>query len=412
MIFYDNQDKTRLGFIIEYKRSSLNRQDSLAINRFLMDEEGKQICDFKTYQKLQAGLPIRNDDVYDLLLEKFGYSATDIFASLNIVDQLGRDLIAPVNSMNETAIKLSCLQAERDLKQIKNILLVEDFIKLITTIKKGYLEDKFISEFEFHELSNGLKFMKKDMQALFLHLMYQYVAHLKRGIKEINEFVEENKIKDFNEIFLRIDYCEYLLLNRKRFEALEGFERVLAKAEHENNIACILLMQMEMFNLMDGISNQHYHHYYDEILNMLKKHKDKISMSTKNRLFYGLGMYFYQNEYYKEAFTYLAHCYKNNIDKYFFCYIYCNYMNRKKLIKKLVFNDSYISPIHTQNGIYYEYYRQVALKKSEKTLKHFLLKNIKKTMSESSDYYPIFTGEMVKLCDSSEDYCSIRKWLE
>lgn len=410
MLFYSEELKNRLGLMIEYKRNELLKNDKKwCIKRFIESDKLEPICDFKTYQKLSSGTSIKNDDVYDVLIKKLGYSKYEVQVGLELFDQLGTDLVKPIDFMNDEAIANVCQNYVMKLEKCQNGFLVDELIEVTKLIEVCYMQDKFISEDEYRRMEILYSFIGNDMKAVFLDLMYQYVGRYICKLEEINQFMAKYHLEARNEKFLKIYVCEWHMFNEHIELSKHGNTALLKEFKAENNLHRELLMNMSLFNIYDGICNVEYYFYFDEIKRLLSERDTEISSKIKGKLYSYLGMYFYCNDKFQEAFPCLEHCFLINHEKYRMCYVYCAHMNSFEFIREVKFVDEVVKT-ETNSGLCYEYYRLKVHGASEETLEKYIVNKIRDKTKPKEFMYDIFYKELIFLVNITSHYKYLKEW--
>lgn len=410
MLFYSEELKNRLGLMIEYKRNELLKNDKKwCIKRFIESDKLEPICDFKTYQKLSSGTSIKNDDVYDVLIKKLGYSKYEVQVGLELFDQLGTDLVKPIDFMNDEVIANVCQNYVMKLEKWQNSFLVDELIGVTKLIEVCYMQDKFISEDEYRRLEILYSFIGNDMKAIFLDLMYQYVARFICKLEDINKFMIKYHLDTRNEKFLRIYVCEWHMFNERIELSKQGNIQLLKEYKEEANLHRELLMNLSLFNIYDGICNAEYYFYFNEIKRLLCERDTEISDKVKASLYYTLGMYFYCNDKFIEAFDCLKQSYLINPDKYRVCYVYCNHINTIEFIDDIVFVDN-LNSNNTMEGVCYEYFQLKEHGETIEELEKYIVKRISKVIDERDFFYNIFNRELLTLVKKTRHFKYLKEW--
>lgn len=411
MQYYVTELMKRLGLMIEYKRNERAESDKKwQVGQFLRVNDANMICDWKTYQKIKTGNLISDDILYDELIEALGYSSNGVIDIIQIMDQLGNDLMIPVDYVDVSKIEETCKNTQKKLLEYPNGFLVDDYMLMIDGIVGNYRDGSYISKKEYTKLKGQFDFSNKEIQAILLDLMYQYVARYIGNLNLINELVESYGFEKRTEHFLHLYYCDYLLYNQRENEAKVNLVDLLGHYKAQENTVRELLLNMKLLNVYDGLFNSEYFFYYKDVLLILNERSNEIPKRMLLATKYGLGMYFYCNNYYEEAFINLEFCYKAEISRYFQCYIFCNYINSKKFIKKIFIDKTFIASEDTKNGIYYNYYMLKSGSESLNNLEKYIIKQIKPNIDKKSFYYEIFLDELSCLTDITHHYKLLRIW--
>ena len=412
MRYYSTEIMKRLGIMIEYKRNQYIKTDSRwRIGEFLRVNEDRKICDWKTYKKIKGGSIVFDDIIYDELIEALGYSSSNLTTIIEIFDQLAEDLMVPAEYYDVNKIVSLCENAKTELLKYPNGFLVDDYCLLIKHIVGNYRDGTYLNDEEYSRLKGMYDCSGPEMNAIIIDLMYQYLARYIGDLDLINQFVEanENIIKRHN--FLMSYYCEYLMFNQREEESKIEAIKLRETYVNQENTVRELLMDMFLFNIFDGLFNREYYFYYDDIEKIFERESEvpkRISLAVKCEL----GMYLYCNKLYSQSFNYFKICYSEDINRYYYCYIFCVDINKISFVEDVEVDLKFVSPLKTSKGIYYYYYQQKKLGVSINTLEQYLITRIRPLIDVNSFFYRIFMDELLEFIDKTHHYKLLKVWNE
>lgn len=158
----DETVKYNLGYLIQYYRLKAKKSSSLSKynkQEFIKDFNSKElICSEKTLYNIEHRLPVRNDDVYELLLRNLGFTYKNISNYNAHIEKLESYLYQGILTKKKTYL----LKVDKYLKankDMKNYIIYNEFYQCCEFILNYELYHKYNLDYE-HYLSISSIFSK------------------------------------------------------------------------------------------------------------------------------------------------------------------------------------------------------------------------------------------------------------
>lgn len=409
MELYNDEFKIQLGMMIEAMRVEKEVHDrNWCKTNFIEINEEKPICTWRAYKQMTTGIPLKDDAIYDLLILKLGYDYENSNHVIVFIDQLFIQLEEYVEYCNETKILEISEDSLLYLRSNLHIFMVEDYIECISILTKFYCHDSILNIADIKLMNRLLQLSTSSTQSIILDILSQTMLFSYQNLSELNEFFETHFLKLSKKSYLMVSYNEYLFINKRVEEAITSNNKLLDEFIENGNMSQEILLRAKLYICCNDYINESHKIFFEWLFIHANNGMSKRLLCL---IHYRLGNYFYNRQLYKEAYSNFEKLYKENVNKYYKCYIYCyDISNRMNNGARL---NIYINGRLESYDSHFSYYRYFQLKVKEddkKVLMEYIIKEIRPTINEESLYYPIFLSELISLISSAKEYKYLYYW--
>lgn len=292
-------DKIKLGKIINYYRVNVYKErypDSWSINNFVQGEYGN-ICSSTTLSQIENGVIIKDNDIYDEILNKLGQKYNYEKNLSDIHKAYGEKIIYNFENYKDTAVTS----------------LIKDYIVELNPYKNYIFEKEFIYALEFSLKTVNME-MKSNVNKL-LKLFSIYPASIRILIADrINSYIynfgDSNEKRKSHKVFklyksnsyrLKTNRIYTLLRKKYYYKAMLSLLELQNYYEKENNILGQLRIYSIKLILLEEIGSTEWFNEVDQVLPIFKEHLEKdneqiityihnIAIGCTNRKKYNLAL--------------------------------------------------------------------------------------------------------------------------
>ena len=345
------EDNIKLGKIIKYYRTNdykIANPYTWSINDFISDND-EYICSNTTLSSIENGEIIKDDEIYDSLLQKLNLKynyKNDLSNIHNAYDSL---IIEEFNNFNFDKI---------------NIIL-DEYINILTEYKDFVIENEYIEQLDFirnhaNKLDNSNIELYNNTILKSVELFNIYTDGIKLLLQNILirislkfydtktrvEILNKKDIKSSKSYLIKSIYADYLITISDYYNAFKIILPIIEIYENENNINGIILTLSTKIRLMADTNTVNWIKYAEEAISFIKNNNCDRSIAISSLHYLGLTLYLYKeyNLAY-EVFIYLIEKYNYN-DLFFplqvnvVCFLLEIPVPREVIIKRNPINNS------------------------------------------------------------------------
>ena len=411
-----DEEKSIIGKLIENRRYYKNKEKllendkSFLLTNFIKNENGENILNERTYTKLCKGIVVKNDDIYDILLNKLNASYVKSVKMHSEIQHRMFEMKDAILYENEKLLFQLTDSLKRQLKKYSNYIYYREVYEVLKLIEKYSLNPQYMrnAEYEFCERMIGV--FQNEMNEIIIYLCNRTYSTQSSSFEEILEW--QRKYVEFKNSKL---LNPFLALSHLQTGNLSVAKRML-----ENNIV--------YFAKTNNYSRILQMYSYKLILLLQNNAKVKKSVDLINEeiqvIIEGIGKNKRLGYLYFEMATQLmtAQFYAESIELFEkakvymeqpFCRIslflqYCHDMiswNEKKIITCIDFEG--------QEYVLQEYYYLRNINASYETLETYLRKNLfKSQLLEQNVYHNIVKKEVFEVTKITQHYKLLYDFIE
>ncbi len=177
--FYSRELKSFLGMFIEYIR---NNHSEYSINSLLRINNHEQIMSEKTYRKLREGAYFKDEDLFDQLIYKLGYSKNKMSYAIKTFFDCSENIRKAMQNFQIDEVLRNCNAFKiKTLDLSSNTFALKELTQIIEMIERvicefGHLDMKDAALLEdTYEI-----FRSTSVHEVINDLLFRYYAFIKR----------------------------------------------------------------------------------------------------------------------------------------------------------------------------------------------------------------------------------------
>ncbi len=384
------------------KENGLTRQEAVKkINNELKDK----VFSLSTLQRIESGIPIKNNKKYCALSKIYGVSYERLRMPYVMVNSYVKEVANSINLVTIEEYELLKKKIEHFYNLHKKSIYISEISKLCITVINAYLyNEKPINRKISHLLDNS-DILDGETKILVDYLLYRcsFVYRNYSGFKE--KFSKGECLKDKNIFYLCI-LC-YDAKNLNKLQMYKKYNNLLADNKNHDKPVYIfaLLVSLSYVEMLLGDYVESYKHLKKAMnIKMIEKYLPKIYLNLTLSFF---GFLAYKNDNYKEASIYFLKLRK--IDKealgenYITLFDLLLKEGKKEEVIKII-NEDEQSVTNNLVLKVFEYYKERTGSNRLEKLEKIICESIIRSKFSLDIHFDIFMNELKNIVSKTKHY--------
>lgn len=396
--FYSRELKSFLGMFIEYIR---NNHSEYSINSLLRINNHEQIMSAKTYRKLREGAYFKDEDLFDQLIYKLGYSKNKMSYAIKTFFDCSENISKAMQNFQIDEVLRNCNAFKIKTSDLNsNTFALKELTQIIEMIERvicefGHLDTKDAALLEdTYEI-----FRSTSVYEVINDLLFRYYAFTIMDTHRFEALETELKDSDFpsNQIY----YTRILCRKHQYIEALTSLQMQMEHYYKSNNMNAYTYTLFELIRLDKYFSFGDSDCYSKQLLLLLEG--ERIDKTTKANLYYELAVLEFEYRDYKTAVTYCEKSFALSGYRKLECYILISYIYHFYLKKAFPYN---LNEINTDSlvGSFYNYYVKKNQNVDVAKLERYLVGQIYPILKTDTYLYKLFAYELYDIVRLTRNY--------
>lgn len=393
---YNEKEKKTLGQFFSYLR--LNK-DIATIDIY------KNICSKKVYYEIEKGIPKKNDEYYDQILQRLNLNFYPIDPLSEWLNSYLPLLYHACEYMNQEEIQDLYTDYLQFFKDRKQYFVYEQYDQIFNYLFRYYKDSTYLNSEEIKDVFHLLPIIEEQLQILLIEVVslsnWNYVGDYKL-FDQIFKWCEKYK-ENVIVMYYRASFYELKLQYIKALNIYEEIEK-----QSKDNPYRLIRALSGKFSIYKDIDNDKAEEMIPLLLNILN---DKsVSNRTKQVQYYNIGMFYYLHKQYDQAKDYFRMSTEVNLNCANLLMLSATCCEIDEELPDAL--EDYIDNI--SRYVYIEYFKLKKHKSNEKELKSFIIRNVMKELKKECFTEPswnMFERELVRLNKKTRNYSILNEYL-
>ncbi|MXQ74467.1 hypothetical protein GSF08_11070 [Clostridiaceae bacterium DONG20-135] len=209
------EDKLELAKIFKIHRNHLGCTQK----EYIQDRQGIPVCSISTYSRLENGIPIKCDEIYEILLSMRMHKTFNYRFDIRV--RMKKDfhlLYQMIEAYNLPEAKTVLYQIMAELKKQGDFIMNACYLAVLTQIEAYYFQQKplQLALIDWDILS----IFDRYTQEILIDLLFKDVLRSKKSMREVNVYAEKLEISKSK---TSLNYLNRVLLHYYNDEMLSAF---------------------------------------------------------------------------------------------------------------------------------------------------------------------------------------------
>lgn len=395
--FYSDEEKKLLGKYIRYYRC----KHKIKYDNF----RESFVCGHQTLLEIEKGLVKKDDELYDRIMSfmkmEYHLNEDDFCFLKEWIDDLFD--ACDFHDLN----KIVLLEQQFYEKYQEKCIFIDDIKEILHLVHKFYIQYEMLESDEMKRCLDLCKVYDSKLNSIMIEMCARsnFVLVCDQSFdREIIKRVHQN------DRILKYWVAHYCLMEAKVLEAFKCYEEIYQEACSYHNHYKRIRVLMDMQAIARELDRSKAKKITNELIELMKN--EEVPIDLQIAFLYNLGMYYYKNKNYEEAYNWFKKRYlcKSSFSALFLCFASASHLN-----KTLDFDYSDIFEESIPYPIFIRFFDLKNKKESELKLENFIFKEVIKELKSIHYYEPhwrIFEYEIEILCSKTRNYKNMKKFKE
>lgn len=354
-----NEIKSSLGKLISYYRNLEFKNSGNGLYKqeiFIQTNEdypfdevmiGEPVCSIATFRRLEAGEPIKNNELYEYFIEKLGFDFDYMHELLDFQETFGKRLYHAVEMYDCDELRKLKNEMIETYCGVEDYFYYSEFYHAYTAILNYNLDYVHPSKDECFEWLKKYQILDEDTQEMLLIVLF-----LKIYCRELDtvtgKILNENILKVNPNSYMKIAFISgSLFLRTNRLLAKENLDKAIEYYDKIGSDYFSGFCRYVRMGVMQFINSDAAMDDFSKTEEYLLKCKGVLAKRKIINLYHFAGFYYYSNDNLEESLIYFRKLLENvegvDVPKVFYlmdCFIECDVDNWKELLKSHPVNEN------------------------------------------------------------------------
>ena len=303
-LYLNEHDKKQLGAMIRWLRlqAGWTKQQ-------LVDQVG--ILSLRTLISLEQGKIVKDDDIYDTLLDQFALSFNYTHPMDKHIEQMLSAMLSAYAHYDDEAMRAICIALLQSLLPYQQHVQEFFYIRILQVFTRLWTSQEYLSSKDYQLFLSCHDFLSESLQIMMEDALYQWQCTFPHNNIVLEQLYQQFHMHYHHHI-TRFSIGIVLHLSDKHHDYLQAF-LILKECEqyelmHKDNPHALFSIYHWMSNLAIFIEPQQFEYYKEKALSYMTQ--TSLSSHTLAIFYYNIGGCYYYQKQYAKALT----CYQSSFD--------------------------------------------------------------------------------------------------
>lgn len=294
LIDIPEDDKIRVGYFIDIERKHKNKKDKA----FIIENYIKDICSRQTYNKIVKGMPLKESEVYDQLLEKLGYQYNYDDSHTKNISNNTKIMNKALNEKNLTIFYRVLFQCIEELKAFNTKPIEVTTYTCYQIIQKTETQTK-LSKTDFNYLIDHFAVVRNDEKEIIAYFIFSYLYHQDISDKNLKYTIQRVDFFNVKEPYNKVYVLDLLVRLQQYYDASVYCDKLLTELKSTGNMEAYMECLLTRIMLVSEIQPGSFEKYKQKFFEIQNEDKKGIHLCE----FYHIaGLHYYRNKKMEQAY--------------------------------------------------------------------------------------------------------------
>lgn len=372
--------------------------------------EGQPVCSRATLNRMERGLSVRDDELYEFFIGKLGFRASEFPGVIEQAEKLGEELYSAVELYDVSKIEQLDKQIDTLFEKARNYFYYNEVYTTLKTVTDYYLNAGYPNNLTANLLLKLDFLLISKISELVFIVLFDY--HFFRKCDLAKSEIVANKLKFFrSESMISSAYISFWLIYKERLlDALNCIEEAIRKFRAiDSPFHLGVLYYTKALTLHTG-NKDYVKEYFDCSIKYLKKCNGVLARKKLSENYFNVGFHYYYEKNFEMAMNYYS---KFLEGRPFFTMHIIYILHCTEELRTQEFDSAFREIKLNENndnsmlGVFYKYFQMKINYYSESEIEEYIMQDIYKVMKtsfRSDNLVRYFEYELSKLVKITKRY--------
>ncbi len=266
--------------------------------------EGQPVCSRATLNRMERGLSVRDDELYEFFIGKLGFRASEFPGVIEQAEKLGKELYSAVELYDVSKIEQLDKQIDTLFEKARNYFYYNEVYTALKTVTDYYLNAGYPKNADAYRIFDTNFLFASEISELVSNILFDYFYFYKNDLV-VSEQISDRLVTFKNEAKLSSFYISAWCMYKERWldalcvinEAITYFS--VNKIKYHLGI----LYFAKALALHSG-NKDNVKLYFDRSILCLQEIPGMLAEKKLFKNYYNVGFHYYFDKEYNEALKY------------------------------------------------------------------------------------------------------------
>ena len=375
--------------------------------------EGQPVCSRATLNRMERGLSVRDDELYEFFIGKLGFRASEFPGVIEQAEKLGEELYSAVELYDVSKIEQLDKQIDTLFEKARNYFYYNEVYTALKTVTDYYLNVIYPKNSTADQLLMISFILDEDLEELVLNVLFDHFYYRDFDMVKAEKTYERLSMCSNRLQISSLFISGWSMYKERWFTALNVIDNALAHFQDKQvDFYLGVLYFTKAMALYTG-NKENVEYYFTESIKYLERTPGKLARVKLVNNYFNVGFYYYFDRNYQQAIVFFKKFLENkpSFSVHMLYILHCTEETKCEEMFQLLQNiDLGDRSCYQINDVFFRYFKMKLNHKNEKYLENFILNEVKEVLAtrfRSDNLIAYFENELSKIAKITKHYKSI-----